>query len=239
MKNTKKIISTIVLTIAGAMAFAITDAQKTAASNLIMNEVRKGETYISDVEKVKDSPEIQTIAKWAEESPVDYQHWATHLMHNGIVGVQRAVRLHLNKDYPVNSPEDWAINDFRATFDDAMESERAYKNLRDSNFTPEGCGKMSDKKILSLVAKYRDIDYLKNLGDDILAENFNLVLKTVRRARLGAKEAYTVYSDLASRFADYKESKKNVKDNWENLQADKNEAFMQYFAQSKLESLGK
>ncbi|MBO6102916.1 MAG: hypothetical protein J6P03_06645 [Opitutales bacterium] len=123
----------------------------------------------------------------------------------------------------------------------AIASREYYEALKARNFKAESGYKMAEYRIEMLALNtYADPEAaLKFVGEKTVARDFDKLLKAVRRARLGAEAKYKLLSKIATDFEQYKETIKPVADNWESLQADKNEAFMDCYAEAKLNSLNK
>lgn len=235
----KKIITSIAISLAGAAAaFAITDAQKEAFLGYLSNNVKGGETFAADILKAADANEVKTVAAWAEISPSDFNSFVQS-QHPSVRGkMVWSVRRSLNRQFEPNSMQDMVINAGQATEWNARDNADAYAALKSSGFVVQGL-LLEEVKRFDLAEKYGDVEVLRSLPEKYLAGRFGKYLHAIRKARLSPGDAYRLYSELSTNFAEYKTSVKEVRDNWEELQNDKNEAFMQFYAQQKLEALNK
>lgn len=232
----KKIITSIAISLAGALcAFAITDAQKAAFKTCIDANV-KGDDFAATVEAAAAAPEVKSIAAWAESDPAAFREFLGTLKGNSYIW---AVRKCVNRQFDAGSLHDAVINDYAATNSLAGSDEGYFNELKGMGFAPAGGIRMSDSQIFALAVKYADMETFKLLPEKVLAERFGEYLAAIRKARLSPEDAYRIYSELSTNFAEYKASVKTVGDNWEALQTDKNEAFMAYYAEKKLEALNK
>ncbi|MBR6389397.1 MAG: hypothetical protein IKS15_04685 [Opitutales bacterium] len=237
----KKIISTIISTLAIAVsAFAITDAEKTAFLNIVESNVVSGDGFMASVERTAKMTEAEPILAWADEYPEQFYSWVHSDVGYALKGrVEWVVRKGLNKSFSIYSVADAAICDYSATRDAAFNSSEVYDVCRGANFTFNGI-KMSDGGIFFLTCRrYADPEAaLANLPEKFLAERLDILLKAVRRAKLPAEKRFKILNELSTNYEQYKDEIKVVTDNWENLQNDKNEAFMALYAAKKLEALG-
>ena len=240
----KKLITIITLTLASALAFAITDAQKAEFINLVKSDVKGGAEFASTVEKASQTEVAKAVATWAEAEPQEFYEWLNsdtvrkeRLGSGGIWTIRKALNM---KKYPPYSLQDCYIHDYWTMYDEACASESVYQAIKTQNFTAPNCSvKMSDGKIWGLIRSHNDIALMMTFPEKSQAEHIVDVLKIVRGAKLSAKKTYETYCTLARNLAEFKESVKVLKENWETLQNDKNEAFMAYYAEAKLEALNK
>ena len=239
----KKIIATIVSTIAiAASAFAITDVDKTTFLNIVEKNVVDGEGFMASVEKTAEMSALQPVYDWAEQAPLEFNAWiksdaVPDSLKNHSVWV---VRKGIGKRFPLYSAQDAAICDYSATRDAAFDSRDVYETCRAANFTFNGI-KFSTEGIFFLTCKrYFDPEAaMANIPEKDLAQRLDFLLKAVRKSRLNAEKRFNILSEISQNYEQYKEEFKVVSDNWENLQNDKNEAFMHLYAQKKLEALTK
>ena len=238
----KKIISTIISTLAIAVsAFAITDAQKTAFLNIVEANVVSGDGFMASVERTAELSALQPVLDWAEQSPVEFDAW---IHSDAVAGALKnhsvwVVRKGIGKSFPIYSAQDAAICDYSATRDAAYHNFEVYETCRAANFTFNGI-KISKDGIFFLACKrYADPEAaIANLPEKDLAERLDVLLKAIRRAKLPAEKRFKILNEISTNYEQYKDEIKVVADNWENLQNDKNEAFMAYYAAKKLEALG-
>lgn len=240
MKRMKKLISLISLTLAGASAFAITDTQKTEFIEL-SKTVKGGEEFALSVESLAKTDIAKAIGLWAKEEPLEYWNWILGeefpwKWKNGGFWI---VRLAVNEVFLEGSLQDAAINDYRATYDRAMADKSYYEQIKAKEFAIAGGIKFPEWKIWNLAKKYSDLEVIDTFPEKYISERFGEYLTIIRKARLNPEVAYKLYVKISTNFAEFKDSVKAVKDNWESLQADKNEAFMDYYAKQKLETLNK
>lgn len=236
----KKLITILTLTIVGVAAFAITDAQKAAFHEKVKTDVKGGELFASTVETCAKTDEAKAIAAWAEEDPQAFNEWLHDENHvdwklrNGIIWT---VRKSLNKAFPLYSLQDAVINDYSSTRDAAWDDKSVYNNSLASGFSFNGI-KFSDWGIFILANRYSDPEAaLKYVSEEELCKNFDKLLFMVRKAKLDAEKNYKILALISQNFAQYRDTVDMVKNNWEALQNDKNEAFMAYYAEAKLNSL--
>ena len=235
----KKLITLITLTLAGVSAFAITDEQKAEFINSANTQIQNGDAFMESVQNFAKTEIAYVVAKWADESTEEYQAWLNSNPLNN--NIKWAVRVALgNKLYEVGSLRDAVIDDYRATYDEAVLSEALYDEIKAKNFIVAGGEKMSDSKIWMLAKTHCDVDLIiTKLPEKFVAERLGELLKIVRKAKLDAEKNYKILAQIAQTFAQYRDTIEAVKNNWEALQNDKNEAFMAYYAEAKLNSLNK
>ena len=235
----KKLITLITLTLAGVSAFAITDEQKAEFINSANTQIQNGDAFMESVQNFAKTEIAYVVAKWADESTEEYQAWLNSNPLNN--NIKWAVRVALgNKLYEVGSLRDAVIDDYRATYDEAVLSEALYDEIKAKNFIVAGGEKMSDSKIWMLAKTHCDVDLIiTKLPEKFVAERLGELLKIVRKAKLDAEQNYKILAQIAQTFAQYRDTIEAVKNNWEALQNDKNEAFMAYYAEAKLNSLNK
>ena len=238
----KKTISLIILTLASAFAFAITDAQKSEFIEMVKSDVKGGGEFANTVEVVAKTPIAQTIAAWAKTEPESFHQWlndetkVTWKYRNATIWV---VRKAVNKSFDAFSLQDAVINNFAETFNKAYREVSAYEKCREANFEFYGARFGNNAIFILSCKRYADpLTALKHLPDSEIAKNFGTFLKSITRTKLNSKDAYELYCRISRDFAQYKDVSE-VKSNWETLQADKNEAFMAYYADQKLENLNK
>lgn len=236
----KKLIILITLTFAGVSAFAITDAQKAEFLEHVKADVKGGEQFMITVEACAQTDIAKTIATWAEEDTEAYSEW----FESSIEWEKRnscawVIRKALNKSYALFSVQDAVINDYSATRDTAWSDKSVYNTCLASGFSFNG-RKFSDHGIFILTNRYSDPEAaLKYVSEEELAKNFDKLLLSVRKAKLDTEKNYKILAQIAQTFAQYRDTVEAVKNNWEALQNDKNEAFMAYYADQKLKSLNK
>ena len=236
----KKLITSIILTLAGVAAFAITDAQKSEFLEHVKADVKGGEQFMATVETCAQTDIAKAIASWAEEDTEAYSEWFEEAIEwkdrNPCTWV---IRKALNKSYTLYSVQDAVINDYSATRDAAWSDKSVYNTCIASGFSFNG-RKISDYGIFILANRYSDPEAaLKYVSEEELCKNFDKLLVMVRKAKLDAEKNYKILSQIAQTFAQYRYTVDMVKNNWETLQNDKNEAFMAYYAEEKLNSLNK
>ena len=236
----KKLITLISLTLAGAFAFANepTDAEKQAFESYVKaNVTYEGGKFAETVEAAAKADVVKPIAAWAEEDPAAFNEYVRSLTGNIYIWT---VRKAVNKDFEPFSLKDAVINDNEATFNAAWRNSSDYEKLKGANFTVSEI-KMNNGGIFILTCKrYADPQLaMQILPESEIANNFGDFLKAISRAKLGAKSLYELYAKIAQNYAQYRDSVKAVSDNWQALQTDKNEAFMNYYAEKKLEALEK
>lgn len=241
----KKLITILTLTLAGAFAFAAapTDAEKAAFESYVKANVKGGEQFVETTEAAAKSDAVKAIAAWAQEDPEGFQEYLKGIAYvKGFPGgaYYWTVRKAVNKEFEPFSIQDAGINDFSATFDAVYNSESDYEKLRNAGFKI-GSLRMGNSAIFILTCKrYSDPQLaMQLLPASEIAKNFGDFVKAINRANLDAKSLYELYSKVVKDFAQYKDSVKAVSDNWQALQTDKNEAFMNYYAEKKLEALEK
>ena len=235
----KKLITSIILTLAGVSAFAITDEQKAEFINSANTQIQNGDAFMESVQNFAKTEIAYVVAKWADESTEEYQAWLNSNPLNN--NIKWAVRVALgNKLYEVGSLRDAVIDDYRSTYDEAVLSEAFYDEIKAKNFIVAGGEKMSDSKIWMLAKTHCDVDLIiTKLPEKFVAERLGELLKIVRKAKLDAEKNYKILALISQNFAQYRDTVEAVKNNWEALQNDKNEAFMAYYAEAKLNSLNK
>jgi hypothetical protein len=235
----EKLITLITLTFAGVSAFAITDEQKAEFINSANTQIQNGDAFMESVQNFAKTEIAYVVAKWADENTEEYQAWLNSNSLNN--NIKWTVRVALgNKLYEVGSLRDAVIDDYRSTYDEAVLSEDFYNEIKAKNFIVAGGEKMSDSKIWMLAKTHCDVDLIiTKLPEKFVAEHLGELLKIVRKAKLDAEKNYKILSQIAQTFAQYRDTVDAVKNNWEALQNDKNEAFMAYYADQKLKSLNK
>lgn len=235
----KKLITLISLTLAGAFAFANepTDAEKQAFQEYVKaNVTYEGGKFAETVETAAKADVVKPIAAWAEEDPAAFNEYVRSLTGNIYIWT---VRKAVNKDFDAGTIEDAVINDYAATNKLANSDKAYFAEIKSKGFIVAGGVRMSEWQIFNLGVKYVDMDCFNLVDEKFIAQNFDKYLAAVRSSRLDAKSLYELYSKIVQNYAPYRESVKAVSDNWQALQTDKNEAFMNYYAEKKLEALEK
>ena len=228
----KKLITSIILTLAGVAAFAITDAQIKAANDICVNkDILINEATVQTFEPFANLA-VSDIAEYLEvrKNAINGGRW------NYCVGqVAKLKGLSLSEDV------DTVIKGGSVLHHWANESIENYNALKSRDFKSVSGYKMAEYRILMLTIKsHSDPEAaLKYVSEEELAKNFDLLLLAVRKAKLDAEKNYKILSQIAQTFAQYRDTVDMVKNNWEALQNDKNEAFMAYYADQKLKSLNK
>lgn len=228
----KKLITILTLTLAGVAAFAITDAQIKAANDICENK----DVPMNDITVQMFEP----FANLAVSDIAEYLEVRKNAINGGrwdyCVGqVAKLKGLSLSED------ADTVITGGSVLHHWANESIENYNALKSRDFKSVGGYKMAEYRILMLTIKsHSDPEAaLKYVSENYLAKNFDVLLLAVRKAKLDAEKNYKILSEIAQTFAQYRYTVEAVKNNWEALQNDKNEAFMAYYADQKLKSLNK
>ena len=235
----KKLITILTLTLAGAFAFANepTDTEKQAFQEYVKaNVTYEGGKFAETVEAAAKADVVKPIAAWAEEDPAAFNEYVRSLTGNIYIWT---VRKAVNKDFDAGTIEDAVINDYAATNKLANSDKAYFAEIKSKGFVVAGGVRMSEWQIFNLGVKYADMDCFNLVSEKYVAERFDKYLAAVRSSRLDAKSLYELYAKITQNYAPYKDSIKLVSDNWESLQTDKNEAFMNYYAEKKLEALSK
>ena len=235
----KKLITILTLTLAGAFAFANepTDAEKQAFQEYVKaNVTYEGGKFAETVEAAAKADVVKPIAAWAQEDAAAFNEYVRSLTGNIYIWT---VRKAVNKDFDAGTIEDAVINDYAATNKLANSDKAYFAEIKSKGFVVAGGVRMSEWQIFNLGVKYADMDCFNLVSEKYVAERFDMYLAAVRSSRLDAKSLYELYAKIAQNYAPYKDSIKLVSDNWEALQTDKNEAFMNYYAEKKLEALSK
>ena len=228
----KKLIISIILTLAGVAAFAISDEQIKAANDICENK----DVPINDIT-------VQTFEPFANLAVSDIAEYL-EVRKNAINGgrwnycVGQVAKL---KGISLSEDADTVIKGGSVLHHWANESIENYNALKSRDFKSIGGYNMAEYRILMLTIKsHSDPDAaLKYVSENELAKNFDLLLLAVRKAKLDAEKNYKILAQIAQTFAQYRDTVEAVKNNWEALQNDKNEAFMSYYAEQKLNSLNK
>lgn len=228
----KKLITILTLTLAGVAAFAITGAQIKAANDICVNkDIPINEATVQTFEPFANLA-VSDIAEYLEvrKNAINGGRW------DYCVGqVAKLKGLFLGED------ADTVIKGGSVLHHQANESIENYNALKSRDFKSVGGYKMAEYRILMLTIKsHSDPEAaLKYVSENELAKNFDLLLLAVRKAKLDAEKNYKILAQIAQTFAQYRDTVEAVKNNWEALQNDKNEAFMSYYAEQKLNSLNK
>ena len=228
----KKLITSIILTLAGVAAFAITDAQIKAANDICENkDIPINEATVQAFEPFAVLA-VSDIAEYLEvrKNAINGGRW------DYCVG--KVAKL---KGFSLSEDADTVITGGSVLHHQANESIENYNTLKSRDFKSVGGYKMAEYRILMLTIKsHSDPESaLKYVSENELAKNFDVLLLAVRKAKLDAEKNYKILSQIAQTFAQYRDTVDMVKNNWEALQNDKNEAFMAYYADQKLKSLNK
>lgn len=221
---------------AGASAFAITQAQLADFEAAVINGVQGGDQFAATTAAVGQTAIGQAVAAWAVESPEDYSAWLeARTVNKG--KIYWTVRRAVNQNFAAYTAQDAIINNFAATWNALYNDAEAYSRFAAGGFLV-GNKRMGEHGIYLLALKrYADVDSaLKYVSEKYLADNFDVLLAAIRRAKLAPKTAYELYTKISTDFAQYKNLPK-VQANWEALQNDKNEAFMAAYADAKLKAL--
>ena len=228
----KKLITSIILTLAGVSAFAISQEQIVAANAICeSSDIPINEATIQAFEPFAVLA-VSDIAEYLEvrKNAINGGRW------NYCVGqVAKLKGISLSED------ADTVIKGGSVLHHWANESIENYNALKSRDFKSIGGYNMAEYRILMLTIKsHSDPDAaLKYVSENELAKNFDLLLLAVRKAKLDAEKNYKILAQIAQTFAQYRDTVEAVKNNWEALQNDKNEAFMSYYAEQKLNSLNK
>ena len=228
----KKLITLITLTLAGVAAFAITDAQIKAANDVCENkDIPINEATIQAFEP---------FAVLAASDIAEYLEVRKNANNGGrwdyCVGkVAKNKGLETGEDFDTITTGGSVLHHW------ANESIENYNALKSRDFKSIGGYNMAEYRILMLTIKsHSDPDAaLKYVSEVELAKNFEVLLLAVRKAKLDTEKNYKILSQIAQTFSQYRYTLETVKNNWEALQNDKNEAFMAYYADQKLKSLNK
>lgn len=228
----KKLITLITLTLAGVAAFAITDAQIKAANDVCENkDIPINEATIQAFEP---------FAVLAASDIAEYLEVRKNANNGGrwdyCVGkVAKNKGLETGEDFDTITTGGSILHHF------ANETIENYNALKARDFKSVGGYKMAEYRILMLTVKsHSDPEAaLKYVSESELSKNFDKLLLSVRKAKLDAEKNYKILAQIAQTFAQYRDTVEAVKNNWEALQNDKNEAFMAYYADQKLKSLTK
>ena len=229
----KKLIILITsLTFAGVSAFAITDAQIKAANDIC----ESGDIPINEATIQAFEP----FAVLAASDIAEYLEVRKNANNGGrwdyCVGeVAKNKGLETGEDFDTITTGGSILHHF------ANETIENYNVLKARDFKSVGGYKMAEYRILMLTVKsHSDPEAaLKYVSEVELAKNFDVLLLAVRKAKLDAEKNYKILAQIAQTFAQYRDTVEAVKNNWEALQNDKNEAFMAYYAEAKLKSLNK
>lgn len=228
----KKLITSIILTLAGVAAFAITDAQIKAANDICENkDIPINEATVQAFEPFANLA-ASDIAEYLEvrKNAINGGRW------DYCVGkVAKTKGFETGEDFDTITTGGSVLHHW------ANESIENYNVLKSRDFKSVGGYKMAEYRILMLTVKsHSDPEAaLKYVSENELAKNFDLLLLAVRKAKLDAEKNYKILAQIAQTFAQYRDTVEAVKNNWEALQNDKNEAFMAYYAEAKLKSLNK
>ena len=228
----KKLITSIILTLAGVSAFAISQEQIVAANAICeSSDIPINEATIQAFEP---------FAVLAASDIAEYLEVRKNANNGGrwdyCVGkVAKNKGLETGEDFDTITTGGSVLHHW------ANESIENYNALKARDFKSVGGYKMAEYRILMLTVKsHSDPEAaLKYVSEVELAKNFDNLLLSVRKAKLEAENNYKILSQIAQTFAQYRDTVDAVKNNWEALQNDKNEAFMAYYADSKLKSLTK
>ena len=228
----KKLITSIILTLAGVSAFAISQEQIVAANAICeSSDIPINEATIQAFEP---------FAVLAASDIAEYLEVRKNANNGGrwdyCVGkVAKNKGLETGEDFDTITTGGSILHHF------ANETIENYNALKARNFKSVSGYKMAEYRILMLTVKsHSDPEAaLKYVSENELAKNFDVLLLAVRKAKLEAEKNYKILSQIAQTFAQYRGTVDMVKNNWEALQNDKNEAFMAYYAEAKLQSLTK
>lgn len=228
----KKLITSIILTLAGVSAFAISQEQINVANAIC----ESGDIPINEAT-------IQAFEPFAVLAASDIAEYL-EVRKNAINGgrwnycVGQVAKL---KGISLSEDADTVIKGGSVLHHWANESIENYNVLKSRDFKSVGGYKMAEYRILMLTVKsHSDPEAaLKYVSESELAKNFDKLLVMVRKAKLDTEKNYKILAQIAQTFAQYRGTIEAVKNNWEALQNDKNEAFMAYYADSKLKSLTK
>ena len=228
----KKLITSIILTLAGVSAFAISQEQIDAANAIC----ESGDIPINDATIQAFEP----FAVLAASDIAEYLEVRKNANNGGrwdyCVGkVAKNKGLETGEDFDTITTGGSILHHW------ANESIENYNALKARDFKSVGGYKMAEYRILMLTVKsHSDPEAaLKYVSEKYLAQNFDVLLLAVRKAKLDAEKNYKILAQIAQTFAQYRDTIEAVKNNWEALQNDKNEAFMAYYADQKLKSLTK
>lgn len=240
----KKLITILTITCVGAFAFAAapTDTEKQAFQEYVKaNVTYEGGNFMQTVEAAAKADVVKPIATWAQEDAAAFGEYLKALPENGYLGNGYiwVIRKAVNKDFDAGTIKDAVINDYAATNKLANSDKSYFAEIKAKGFIVAGGVRMSEWQIFNLGVKYADMDCFNLVDEKFIAQNFDKYLAAVRSSRLDAKSLYELYAKITQNYAPYKDSIKLVSDNWEALQTDKNEAFMNYYAEKKLEALSK
>ena len=228
----KKLITSIILTLAGVSAFAISQEQIVAANAICES---------SDI-PINDAT-IQAFEPFAVLAASDIAEYleVRKNANNGGRWDYCVGKVAKTKGFETGEDFDTITTGGSVLHHWANESIENYNALKARDFKSVGGYKMAEYRILMLTVKsHSDPEAaLKYVSEVELAKNFDNLLLSVRKAKLEAENNYKILSQIAQTFAQYRDTIEAVKNNWEALQNDKNEAFMAYYADSKLKSLTK
>lgn len=228
----KKLITSIILTLAGVSAFAISQEQIVAANAICeSSDIPINEATIQAFEP---------FAVLAASDIAEYLEVRKNANNGGrwdyCVGkVAKTKGFETGEDFDTITTGGSVLHHW------ANESIENYNALKARDFKSVGGYKMAEYRILMLTVKsHSDPEAaLKYVSEVELAKNFDNLLLSVRKAKLEAENNYKILAQIAQTFAQYRDTVEAVKNNWEALQNDKNEAFMAYYAEAKLQSLTK
>lgn len=228
----KKLITSIILTLAGVSAFAISQEQIVAANAICeSSDIPINDTTIQAFEP---------FAVLAASDIAEYLEVRKNANNGGrwdyCVGkVAKNKGLETGEDFDTITTGGSVLHHF------ANETIENYNALKARDFKSVGGYKMAEYRILMLTVKsHSDPEAaLKYVSEKYLAQNFDVLLLSVRKAKLDAEKNYKILALISQNFAQYRDTVDAVKNNWEALQNDKNEAFMAYYADQKLKSLTK
>ena len=228
----KKIITSIILTLAGVSAFAISQEQIDVANAICeSSDIPINEATIQAFEP---------FAVLAASDIAEYLEVRKNANNGGrwdyCVGeVAKNKGLETGEDFDTITTGGSVLHHW------ANESIENYNVLKSRDFKSVGGYKMAEYRILMLTVKsHSDPEAaLKYVSEEELAKNFDILLLAVRKAKLAPEKNYKILAQIAQTFAQYRDTVDAVKNNWEALQNDKNEAFMAYYAEAKLNSLNK
>jgi len=230
MKHILALLATALIA-TSTFAYDITDAQKKAFVACVESNVVDGDDFMASVEKTATMNEVKTVAEWAVENTLDYHKWVIEQKNKGhfLWVVRKAVNIPFDK----GTLQDVVINDSRATFDAMIESKVFFDEMKNAGFEVEGV-KISEGWIIRACVAHSDVESVELfVSEKNIVANFESYLLAIRKSNLTGVQLYNKYVSVVKRFSAYKEDK-GVKEHWETLLTDKNEAYVDAYCAMKL-----
>ncbi len=239
----KKIVSIIALTLGAGVAFAVTDAQKTAFVEKIKTDflpAAEGQSYHEKLTATYTAMKSATdpIVTWALAEPEAYYKWSGE---TGLGGhVQWLVRWNLRTQNPsveLTDLQDAAIDDSEGIIRRARASKSDYNALKVGGFKV-GSIPVSAWKSMTLAEQYGDPEAFDSFKTEQVANEFgryyNAILKanvssdaeTAWKRLVKARKTFSLYRNLKNGDGSLKYPK--ISENWTSLIADEDSAYVDY-----------